>query len=160
MVPASTSAQVAERALKMAAASVYVPRAGGGGGPSCLLPLSEAFQDQQEGLTQASFKLLLLPCFPEHVRFCVPFKSGTLFPTALSFSHIQALLAFKARHSGSSSCQCRTPGLRSPMWGSDPSLLGEIVVIVQFVGGPPGGMGLDYTTSLSPTHLVVPSLYL
>ena len=38
MVPASTSAQVAERALKMAAASVYVPRAGGVGVPvaSCL----------------------------------------------------------------------------------------------------------------------------
>ena len=50
----------------MAAASIYVPS----GSPSCLLPLLEAPQDQQVGLTKAPFKLLL-PLVSEHVRFCV-----------------------------------------------------------------------------------------
>ena len=65
----------------MAAASVYVPRVSS----SCLLALWEAFQDQQVGLIQAPFKLLLLPWVLEHVRFCVhPLRvESLLFPTAL-----------------------------------------------------------------------------
>ena len=50
----------------MAVIIVYVPRVSS----SRLLPLWETLQDQQVGLTQASFKLLLLPWIPEHVRFC------------------------------------------------------------------------------------------
>lgn len=44
---------------------------------TCLLPFWEVLQDQQVGLTQALFKLLLLPWFPECVRFGVhPLKVG------------------------------------------------------------------------------------
>ena len=40
-----------------------------------------ALQDQQVGLTEAPFKLLLMPWFLEHVRFvCSPFKSEVYFP--------------------------------------------------------------------------------
>ena len=40
--------------------------------------------DQQVGLTQFSFKLLLLPWVLEHVRFCVhPLRVGSLFLPAL-----------------------------------------------------------------------------
>lgn len=35
---------------------------------SCFLPLQETLQDQQVGLTQPLFKLLLLPCVLGHVR--------------------------------------------------------------------------------------------
>lgn len=51
--------------LKMAAASIHVPRVSF----SCLLPLPEALQDQEVGLTQAAFKLLLMPLVLKHVRF-------------------------------------------------------------------------------------------
>ena len=51
------------------------------------------------------------------------------------------------------------------MQGSDPLLLGEIsavVIILTFVGHPPGGMGLDYSTTpfLLLASTVVPSLHL
>ena len=55
--------------MTLASNSVYVPRVS----CSCLLPLWEILQDQQVGLTQAPFKLLLLPWVPEYMRFCVPF---------------------------------------------------------------------------------------
>ena len=65
---------------KRAAAHVCVPRVNS----SCLLLLWETLQDQQLGLTQATFKLLLLPWVPEHVRFCVcPIEVQSLFPKAL-----------------------------------------------------------------------------
>ena len=52
--------------------------------PSYLLPLWEALQDQQVGLTQGPFKLLLLPWALKCVRFCVyPLTVESLFPTAL-----------------------------------------------------------------------------
>ena len=55
--------------------------------PDCLLPLREVLQDLQVGLTQAPFKLLLLPWIPEHVRFCVgPLRVESLFPAALWLS--------------------------------------------------------------------------
>ena len=63
----------------MAATSVYVPRLSS----SCLLPLWEAVQVQQVGLTQAPFKLLLLPLVLAPVRFCVhPLRVESLFLTA------------------------------------------------------------------------------
>ena len=47
----------------------------------CLLLLQEALQDQQVGLTQAPFKLLLVYLVLVCVRFlCVPFKSGVSTP--------------------------------------------------------------------------------
>ena len=81
----------------MASASVCVSR----GSCSCLLPLGEALQDQQVGMTQAPFKLLPLCWILEHARFCMhPLRAESLFPTALQLSHMQVPLAFKARHSG------------------------------------------------------------
>ena len=55
----------------MAATCVFVPWLSS----SCLLPLWEALHYQQMGLTQAPFKLLLLPWALEHVRFCVSYNS-------------------------------------------------------------------------------------
>lgn len=57
----------------MAGTSILVPR----GSPSCLLLLRGSVQDQQVGLTQASFELLPLNWDSVHVRFlCMSFKSG------------------------------------------------------------------------------------
>ena len=94
----------------------------------------------------------------------LPF-SWSPFPTALQVFPIQAPLAFKVQRAGGSSSQCRTPGLRSPMWGLDPSLLGENLCDFDY---PPVcrsptwecGSWL-YCISAPPTHfIVVPSLYL
>ena len=49
----------------------------------------------------------------------------SLFPIATWLSRMQALEEFKARYSGGSSSQSRTPRLGQPMLGSDPSLLEE-----------------------------------
>ena len=83
MALASTSVHVVEQAPQMAPASVCVLRVSA----SCLLPLQEALQDQSVRLTQVSFKLLLLPWVPEHVRFCVhSSRVESLFPTVLWIS--------------------------------------------------------------------------
>ena len=70
---------------KLSAASVSIPR----GSRSCLLPLQEALQGQQMGLTLAPFKLLPLFWDSEHVRFCMcPLKVESLFPLTLQLSHV------------------------------------------------------------------------
>ena len=74
----------------MAAASIYVLRVSS----SCLLPLVEPLQDQQEGLIQAPFKLLLLPRVSECVRFGVcPLRVESLFYplVLLKVSHLNFL---------------------------------------------------------------------
>ena len=64
----------------MAAASVYIP----GMSPSFLLPLQETLQDQQVGLIQVPFPLLLLLWVLEHVRFCMhALRVDSLFSPAL-----------------------------------------------------------------------------
>ena len=64
----------------MANASIYVSRVSS----SCFLLIWEPLQDQQVGLTQAPFKLLLLLWVPEHVIFCMfPLRVEFLFHTAL-----------------------------------------------------------------------------
>ena len=64
----------------MAAAHVFVLKVS----CSCLLPLPETLQDQQVGLIQDLFKLLLLPWVLECVRFCVgPLRVESLLPTVL-----------------------------------------------------------------------------
>ena len=63
----------------MAATNVYVPRMN----PGCFLPPLEVLKDQQKSLTQAPFKILLLPCISEHVRFLhALLRVESLFPTA------------------------------------------------------------------------------
>ena len=60
----------------------------------CLLPLWEALLDQQEGLTQALFKLLPLCCDMDHVRFCISLlQSESLYLTALLLLHTQCPMA-------------------------------------------------------------------
>ena len=66
MVLASTGSSRYNELPKMAAASVSTPREN----PSLLLPLWETLQDEQVGLTQAPFKLLLLCWDSEYMRFC------------------------------------------------------------------------------------------
>ena len=64
----------------MVATTVYVPRVSS----HCLLSLWKSLQDQQVGLTQDPFKLLLLPWVLEHVRFCVcPLRIESLFSSGL-----------------------------------------------------------------------------
>ena len=52
---------------KLAATSVCIPKVG----CSCLIPFQGSLQNQQGGLIQAPFKLLLLPWVLENVMFCV-----------------------------------------------------------------------------------------
>ena len=96
---------------------------------------------------------------------CASFKSG------VSISHSPLALlkvrpaAFKAKCSGGLSCWCRTPGLGSPMWSSDHSLLGKNLCNCNYLpicGLSTWGCGAWlYHVSAPPTHLVVvPSLYL
>ena len=76
----------------MSATSVCVLRVSS----SCLLPLWVVLQDQQVGLTQAPFILLLLPWVPEHVRFCVhSLRVESQFPTALWLSQNNSLWSSK-----------------------------------------------------------------
>ena len=131
-------------------ASIYVYHTN----PSCLLPLPEALQNQQVGLTQATFKLLLLMWVSECVSCCVyPLGVESLSLTTFWLSWKQALLAFKAKCSGGLCSHCRTPGLGCPLWDLDPSFLGEnsaIVVILLFVGFPPRGTPI---LQLHPSYL-------
>ena len=105
------------------------------------------------GSDPGSFQITVSALRLKVCEICVHLlRVKSLFPTALWFSHTQAILAFKARPSESSSSWHRTPRLESPMWGSGPLLLGRtpaIVIILPFVGCLPGGMGLDCTVSLS-----------
>ena len=86
-----------------------------------------------------------LPWVPVHMKPCVHTpRVESLFPLVLCSSCTQALLAFKAKCSGSSSSQCQTSRLGSLTWGSEVSLLWENLcdtIIFQFVGHPPGGYG-------------------
>lgn len=80
--------------------------------------------NQQVSLIQASFKWLLLPWVPWHVRsLWSPFKSR--FSISTSSLALLKTSTFKAKCFGGLSSWCRTPGLGSLRWGSEPSLLGQ-----------------------------------
>ena len=86
------------------------------------------------------------------VRFCVcPLRAAFSFPTALQLTSMEAMLVFKASHSGGSSFQCRTPRLGSLMWDSDPSLHGRFLPLVDHL---PRAVGLECTvhTAFLPSH--------
>ena len=99
------------------------------------------------GLTQAPFKLLLLPWVPEHVGSCVcPLRVESLFPTEnpLLWVSRKAPLAFKTIRFRGLSSLSRTPGLGSPMWGSDPTFLGQNLCNCDYspvCGSPTRGYG-------------------
>ena len=132
----------------MAAVSVCVP------GELQLPPASlGASPRSASGLTQAPFKLLLLPWVPEHVGFCVcPLRVESLFPTALWVSQKKPCWPSKPnKYSGGSSSLSRTPGLGSPMLGLDPLFLRKnLCNILLFMRHPPGGVGLDYMAPPNP----------
>ena len=80
MMLARTSVQMVEQTLRRSCHQCLCLQ----GEFQLLLLLWEALQDQQVCLTQDPFKLFLLPCLPEHVRFCVhPLVVKSLFTTAL-----------------------------------------------------------------------------
>ena len=57
------------------------PFSEGAGGPSCLLSLQGALQDQQVGVIQSPLKLPPLDWVSEHVRFCMcPLRVESLLP--------------------------------------------------------------------------------
>ena len=120
--------------------------------------LSGRFSKISKWIWGAPFKLLSLHRDSEHVRFSMcPFKVEFLFPTALS--HMQALLAFKARHSGSLSSLSRTSRLGSLMWSLDSWLLSENFFncdYPSFCGSPLQGYGFwQYHISTPLTCLTV-----
>lgn len=108
----------------MAGTSILVPR----GSPSCLLLLRGSVQDQQVGLTQASFELLPLNWVSVHVRFlCMSFKSGvSVFYNLLALPNMNTAVFQSSKFFGSSS-QSRTLGMGSTGWGLHSSLFGEYI---------------------------------
>ena len=92
----------------------------------------------------------------------VPFKSEFLFPAALHPSCTQAPRAIRARCSGDSSAQCRTPGLGCWRGAQTPCSSARtsatVMILPLWVTHPGHGMGLDYIASPTPL-VVVPSLY-
>ena len=114
----------------MAAASVCVPRVS----PNCLLLL----WDKQVGLTQAPFKLLLLPWVPESVRLlCTPFKSGVSFPQPSGSSKRKPHWPSKPNVLGAHLPSAEPLGREVQCGAWTPHSLGRtsaIVIILQFVG--------------------------
>ena len=79
MALVNTTVHMVEQAPKSGCHQCLCPRV-----ISSCLPVSlwETLQDQQVGLTQVPFNLLLLPWVLEQVRFCMcPFRVESLFPT-------------------------------------------------------------------------------
>ena len=105
---------------------------------SCLLSLQVALQNQQVGLTQSPFKLLILCWYSEHVRFCAnPLRVESLFLTALQSSCTQAPLSFKAWCSGACLPNARPPGWGTRCGAQTLHSLGRtsaVVIILLFVG--------------------------
>ena len=89
---------------------------------------------------------------------CVcPPRMDSLFPTVLSKSCNQILLAFKVWFSGNSSTHCWTPRLGSLTWGSEPLLQWVhfcSIIVLQFVKTHPVVMGFDFIVivPLLPSH--------
>lgn len=107
------------KSSKTAAASICVPTVS----PSCFLPLQEALQVQQVGLTQVFLTFLLLPQGLECARFICVLQEWSLYFTAHWLS-----LKFKPHWTSTpdvlwAHLPSRTLGLGSLMRGSDPLLL-------------------------------------
>ena len=94
---------------------------------SCLLSLQETLQDQQVGLSDpGSFQITASILGPRvYEILCAPFMSVvSLSASPLGLPKASPAGLQNQTFWGSSSWH-RTPQLRSPMWGSDQSLLGE-----------------------------------
>ena len=95
----------------------------------------------------------------------LPALSGRFFTTSITWeTQKQALLAFRAKCSGSSSSQSRTPRLGSAMWGLDPSFIGGHLCNFNYlllVDSPAWWYGSWlYYIYAPPTHIIVPPLNL
>ena len=111
--------------------------------PAALL-IADSSEDSQVGLAQASIGSLLCPR-SQSESLCEPLKSRI----SVSFSPVEllhsSLAYFKAKCSWGSSFQCQTFRLGSLTWGSELSLLWEIlsnIIILQFVDHPLGKYGI------------------
>lgn len=108
------------------------------------------------GSDSDSFKWLLLCQSSECVKIWTqPLRAESVFSTAPQLSCVQTQLAFKAKCSGGSSCQCRIPGLGRLIQGLKPFPLGGSLCSCDyphFCGSPTPGVGFDYT---SPPHLPI-----
>ena len=85
---------------------------------------------------------------------CPP-RVESLFPRVLSKSCNQILLALNVWHFRNSSSRCRTPGLWSLTWGSEPSLQWVDfcgISVLQSVSHPPSSYGIwFYCDCVPPT---------
>ena len=116
---------------------------------SHFLPLQETLQDQQVGLTQAPFRLLLLPWVLENVRFCVcPLRIESVFPTALWSPKSKTHWPSRLNILGAPLPNTGLLG-SGAQWGAQtPRSLGRtsaIVITLPFVCQSPWDMGLCYT---------------
>ena len=96
---------------------------------SCLLPVWQIFQDQQ--VTPGLFQITVSALGPgAYEILCALFQSGfSLFPSPLALWKLSTT-GLQSQIFWGSSSQCKTllpPGMGSPMWGLDPTLLGKSV---------------------------------
>ena len=81
-----------------------------------------------------------------HAKFCFcPARLESLFPPVLWKSCNQIPLAFKVRFHGDFQSHCPVPRLGSLTCGSESSQWWEIIfiiIVLQFVGHPPGSYGI------------------
>lgn len=118
-----------------------------------LPPTSPGGSPRSAGMSDpGSFQIIVSALGPRACEIlCAPFKSTvSIMHSTVSLSKV-SLLAYKAKHSGA----C-LPGAGPPDWGVQcrtwtPHNLGRtvtIIIILPFVGHPPGGKGLVYTVIL------------
>ena len=134
----------------MTASSIYVPKRS----PSCLLLLWEVLQDQQVGLTQATFKWLPIGWVSKPVRFCVCALKSEMSVCCSSLALLNARCS-------------KQDVLGDPLPGAGPPSLGvwcgtqtphslerisEILIKLPFVGHLP-----VWVLTISCLHLFYPS---
>ena len=94
-----------------------------------------------------------------HARFCLcPPRLKYLFPLVLWKSCNQIPLAFKVRFPGDSQSFCQIPRLGSLTWGWEPSQQWENffgIIVLQFVGHPPGGYGIWFYCDCAPPTILL-----
>ena len=87
-----------------------------------------------------------------HLCVC-PLRVESLFPPVLSKSCNQIPLAFKVWFSGNSSTRCRTPGLGSLTWDSEPSVQWVDfcgIIFLQYLSHPPSDYGIWFYCDCAP----------
>lgn len=127
--------------------------------PSCILPLQKGFQDEQVGLTQALFKLLLLYLDLESFEILhSPFQSQVCFPQPSGSSQNKPLwfqkpdvLKGHLPSAGSWAAESQTP--------QSLGRTSAVVLIPSICGSPSQRFVLTILHFWPPAHFVVVSLY-